>query len=228
MSAITHAFDVPAMTGPVVDQVGLLNPQTKAMLSENLQRTFNNQGPQIQVLIVKSLNGESLEGVAIEVFDKWKLGTEKGDNGILFLIAPNEKRLRIEVGRGLEGDIPDAYAKRIVSDIVTPFFKTGEFDMGVTQGVAAIMHYSKAGELQGEATVQSRGERKAGGNRLGGKIVGGIVFILWILLFMFNPGLALALLFAGRGGGGGGRGSGGGGWSGGGGSSAGGGSSGSW
>lgn len=225
----TYAFDVPALTGPVVDQVGLLAPQTAAVLSENLQRTLQNSGPQIQVLIVSSLNDESLEEVAIQVFDKWKLGGAKTDNGVLFLIAPNEKKMRVEVGRGLEGDIPDAYAKRIVSDIVSPYFKNGEYDMGVTQGVAAIMHYANAGELQGKIVAQSdRGERRSGG--INGKMVGGIIFVLWILLFMFNPTLAIALLFSGRGGRGGGGGGfgGGGGWSGGGGGSSGGGASGSW
>ncbi|MBC7420336.1 MAG: TPM domain-containing protein [Bdellovibrio sp.] len=231
MSAIsTHAFDVPPMSGAVVDQVGLISSGTKTMLEQNLREVYNQKnGPQIQVLIVSSLNGESLEEVAIKVFDQWKLGGEKTDNGVLFLIAPKEKKLRVEVGQGLEGDIPDAYAKRIVSDIVAPFFKTGDFDMGVVQGVAAILHYAKAGELHGDMGAQpERSERKSTG--ISGKIIGVVLFVLWLLLFMFNPTLAIALLFAGRGGrgGGGGFGGGGGSWGGGGGSSSGGGASGSW
>ena len=139
-----RAFDIPPLTGPVIDQVGLLSQATQNQLSRVLQEAHQNKGPQIQVLILESLQGLEIEDAAIKIFDKWKLGGEKEDNGVLFLIAPKEKKLRIEVGRGLEGDIPDAIAKRIVSDIVIPFFKRGEFSAGVIQGVQSILYYSKA------------------------------------------------------------------------------------
>lgn len=217
------AFVVPSLTGPVVDQAGLLSTSTHRQLTQVLQQTHRNKGPQVQVLIVSSLDGLSIEQAAIQVFDQWKLGTEKEDNGVLFLIAPNEKKLRIEVGRGLEGDIPDVIAKRIISDVVRPFFKRGEFNAGVVHGVQAILYYGKIQVEQGtiQAEERDRPSEKSGPNSW-------IIFVIigfWILLFIFNPSLALALLFSGRGGGG--RG-GGGGWSGGGGSSAGGGASGDW
>lgn len=221
-----RAFDIPPLTGPVVDQAGLLSPVTRQKLSQALAQAHQNKGPQIQVLIVSSLQGLSIEEAAIKVFDQWKLGSEKEDNGVLFIIAPKEKRLRIEVGRGLEGDIPDAIAKRVVSDVVRPFFKRGDYNGGVVQGVQSILYYSKAqvtlNDISAEPQSVSSGEDSG--------VSGWMIFIvigLWILLFMFNPSLALAILFSGRGGRGGG-GSGGGSWSGGGGSSAGGGASGDW
>ncbi len=230
------AFTVPSLTGPVIDQVGVLSASTQSQLSQLLQEAHRNKGPQVQVLVLRSLEGLEIEDAAIKIFDQWKLGGEKEDNGVLFLIAPKEKKLRIEVGRGLEGDIPDAIAKRIISDTVLPFFKRGEFGAGIVQGVQSILYYAKA-EVSGANAVNPEalqqqdanlGEQDSG--RGGGFIIW-IVLGCWILLFIFNPSLALMMLFSGRGGRGGGGGyggGGGGGWSGGGGSSAGGGASGSW
>lgn len=225
-----EAFKVPSLEGPVIDEVGLLSRSAREQIAQNLFQLRQNNGPQIQVYITASLQGESTEQVAIQIFDQWKLGDAKKDNGILFLIAPNEKKMRIEVGRGLEGDIPDVIAKRIVSDVVSPFFKRKEFDFGVAQGVAALGQYLNASPEQ-KAELQKNiesGDQSSDGHRGFGN--GFIVLIIvgaWILLFIFNPSFALYLLFSifsggGRGGGGGGN------WSGGGGSSSGGGASGDW
>ena len=216
-----EAFEVPALTGPVVDQVNLLKPSTKQMLSQMLMEAHQNQGPQIQVLIINTLDGEAIDQVAIQVYDKWKLGDEKTSKGALLLIAVGDKKLRIEVGRGLEGDIPDAIAKRIVMDTISPSFKRGEFDLGVVQGVTSILHYAGVGVTEPPQQVDEAPQADSGSSIPWVYI---IIFIIWIILFITNPSLALALLFAGRGG----RGGGGGGWSGGGGSSAGGGASGGW
>lgn len=214
-----------------MDEVHLISSATKNQLAENLFQIRQQSGPQIQVYVTSSLQGESIEQVAIQIFDKWKLGSEKKDDGILFLIAPKEKKMRIEVGQGLEGDIPDVIAKRIISDVVAPFFKRGEFDFGVTQGVAAIGQYLNASPEQKAQVQQQVEEHKTNGIfGLGNGFILIIVVGIWILLFIFNPSFALNILFAlmsgGRGGSGG---SGGGGsWSGGGGSSSGGGASGDW
>jgi uncharacterized protein len=221
----TWAFDVPALTGPVVDEVGLLSSNTRNQLSQVLQTVHRNKGPQVQVFVTASLQGLSIEEAAVKIFEKWKLGGEKEDNGVLFLIAPNEKKLRIEVGYGLEGDIPDAVAKRIVSDVVVPYFKQKQFNAGITQGVQAILYYGKAQTDQG-ALAPVAEETPSEGHGSSNWIVF-IIIGFWILLFIFNPSFALALLFSGRGGSGSSSG-GGGGWSGGGGSSGGGGASGSW
>jgi len=229
LSLPTWAFDVPALTGPVVDEVGLLSANTRQQLSEVLQTVHRNKGPQIQVFVTSSLQGVSIEEAAVKIFEKWKLGGEKEDNGVLFLIAPNEKKLRIEVGYGLEGDIPDAVAKRIVSDVVVPYFKQGQFNAGVIQGVQAILYYGKVKTDQATALAPVAEEAPSESHWSSNWIIF-IIIGFWILLFIFNPSLALAILFSGRGRGGGGGGSwgGGGGWSGGGGSSGGGGASGSW
>lgn len=228
-SFFAEAFSVPALVGPVMDEVGILSSSAKAQIQDRLFQIRENNGPQIQVYVTKSLEGEAIEQVAIQIFDKWKLGDAKKDNGILFLIAPNEKKMRLEIGQGLEGDIPDVIAKRIISDVVSPFFKRGEFDFGVAQGVAALGQYINATPEQ-KAEVQSNTADENSGQGFGGK--GFIILIvigIWVLLFIFNPSFAIYLLFSFfRGGGGGGGRGGGGGWSGGGGSSSGGGASGGW
>ena len=229
---IAKAFDVPALIGPVMDEVGLLSRSAQTQIADQLFQIRGTNGPQIQVFITSSLQGESTEQVATQIFDKWKLGDVKKDNGILFLIAPKEKKMRIEVGRGLEGDIPDVIAKRIIADVVSPFFKRGEFDMGVAQGVAALGQYLNAtpeqkSELQ-QNIADSGGQADAKGG-ISGLVIFLVVLGVWILLFIFSPAFAISLLFSvfSGGGGRGGRG-GGGGWSGGGGGSSGGGASGGW
>lgn len=223
-------FGVPALSGPVVDQARLLSPEAKQRIESILVEENKKGGPQVQVLTLVSLGDETIETAAIKVFDTWKLGDEKKDNGVLFLIAPTEKKLRIEVGQGLEGNIPDAIAKRIVSDIVVPYFKRGEFDRGVMQGVAAILTYAQdpnQAQAQPVADVNPKGFVE--------KYLLFFIIGIWLLIFILGGGRR------GRGGGGfygggggwagggfGGGGFGGGGWSGGGGSSSGGGASGGW
>jgi uncharacterized protein len=225
LSFQARALDIPTLSSPVIDEVGLLGTNSELQLERTLFNFRKETGIQLQVYIIKSLGGDSIESVAIQVFDKWKLGDEKTDRGLLFLIAPNEKRLRIEVGQGLEGDLPDVIAKRIISDVVVPYFKRGEYSVGVFQGVSSIQNYVVNTDPNQKVEIQQNAEQqnKEGGNFWIILIVAGI----WFVIFLINPSLALHILFAamssGRGGG-----SGGGSWSGGGGRSSGGGASGGW
>jgi uncharacterized protein len=226
MGSYARSFEVPSLQGPVMDEVGLLDTATRQQLAAALFQLQKSERVQLQVYVTKSLQGESIEGAAIKIFDHWKLGDEKTDKGLLFLIAPNEKRMRIEVGQGLEGDIPDVIAKRIIEDVVKPYFQQGEFSQGIVQGVIALQRYMGSDDRTlGEARAHPRSE--PGSQAKGKGWIFLIVGVLWLILFMFNPSLALYILFSAfRGGGGGGGG--GGSWSGGGGRSSGGGASGSW
>ncbi len=133
------AFTVPPLNSPVTDEAQLLSPATKTRLEQSLDALHRGGGSQIAVLTVKSLDNLTIEQATIKVAEQWQLGTTKADNGVLLMIAPNDRGLRIEVGQGLEGDLPDAYAKRIVDDIIIPKFLQQEFDAGVIAGVAAII-----------------------------------------------------------------------------------------
>lgn len=133
------SFKVPTLTGPVIDQVGFLSRQDRQELMQLLY-DFNQRGKaQVQVLIVPDLQGIPIEQVSIQVADKWQLGDQKKDNGVLFLISAKERALRIEVGQGLEGAIPDVYAKRIISDQVVPLFRAKRFSAGIVVGVHEIL-----------------------------------------------------------------------------------------
>jgi uncharacterized protein len=219
-----HSFEIPKLASPVIDEAGILTPQAHQQIEANLYDFKKNHGVQLQVYITKSLQGEEIESAAIKIFDEWKLGDEKTDKGLLFLIAPNEKRMRIEVGQGLEGDIPDVIAKRIISDVVRPYFQNGQYAIGIAQGVSSIENYVLNAD-SGQIDVSAQKDDASSGGKMWVIL---IVIGLWILLFMFNPSLALYLLFSGFRGGGGGFSGGGGSWSGGGGRSSGGGASGGW
>lgn len=131
-------FTVPKLTGPVVDEAGFLSPSGRQQIENYLSRLKEAGGSQIQVLILPDLGGLEIEDASIRVTDAWKIGGKKEDNGVLLLIALAEKRLRIEVGQGLEGAVPDVYAKRIVEDVIVPHMRAGERDLAVFAGIQTI------------------------------------------------------------------------------------------
>lgn len=133
------ALDVPVLKGRVNDYAGMLSPGTAAALETRLADFERSDSTQIVVLTVPSLQGEVLEEFSMRVAESWKIGRAKQDNGVILLIAKEERRIRIEVGYGLEGSLTDLLAGRIIDGIITPAFKAGDFDRGITEGVDAIM-----------------------------------------------------------------------------------------
>jgi uncharacterized protein len=133
------AAEVPYLTGRVVDNAEILKPETRARIAALSKAHEDKSTDQIVVLTARSLEGESVEGYATRIFAAWKLGQQGKDNGVLVLVAPNDRRMRIEVGYGLEGTLPDVTAGRIIRNVMTPAFKAGDYDQGVTDGVAAVV-----------------------------------------------------------------------------------------
>lgn len=224
-------FQVPRLTGPVIDQVGYLSRNDERDLTQLLY-DFNRRGvAQVQVLIVPTLDGTPIEQASIQITDKWKLGDAKKDNGVLFLIAANDRQMRIEVGQGLEGAIPDIYAKRIIADQVTPLFRAGKYSSGIVLGVHSILTLAdKEFADQNHLQDQAPADNSEGGNIPIGLII--LVLIIISILGRFGGGRGRHMRgggwYGGGGFGGGGFGGGGGGWSGGGGGFSGGGASGNW
>ena len=224
-----HALDVPALTGPVVDEARFLSAGAKSTIESALQNLFQTEGVQFQVLIIDKLADETIEGYSIKVVDQWKIGKKGEDRAALFLISLNDRKMRIEVGRGLEGNLTDLTTNRIL-DEVKPYFQKNDYDNGVALGLA-LMAQADGKKLNFQGKMQPRHKRKTGS----GSMVIFAIFGLIFFLQMFFPngrggsGRGGRGGFGGFGGGGFGGGSGGGGsWGGGGGGFSGGGSSGNW
>ena len=129
---------VPPLTGHVTDQTATLTTEQQAALEQTLQTFEARKGSQLAVLIVPSSEPESIEEYSLRVAEQWKLGRKKVDDGAILVIAKNDRTLRIEVGYGLEGALNDATSKRIISEIIVPRFKEGDYYGGITAGVAQI------------------------------------------------------------------------------------------
>ena len=222
-------FEVPPLTGPVMDQVGYLTRGDRQELMQLLYE-FNKRGTaQVQVLIVPDLQGIPIEQASIQITDKWKLGDKTKDNGVLFLISAKDRKMRLEIGQGLEGAIPDVVAKRIISDQVTPLFRAKRYSAGIVLGVHEILRLADQ-EFASKNNLKEE-EPKSGGMSL---LVIMVLFIVVSILSRFGGGRGHHLGGGGWGGGYGGGGGwpsgggGGGGWSGGGGGFSGGGASGDW
>ncbi len=134
-SAALALIAVPPLSGRIVDQTGTLAASDVASLTQTLRDLETKKGSQIAVLIVPTTDGEAIEQYALRVAEAWKIGRKKIDDGALLVIAKNDRRLRIEVGYGLEGALTDATTKRIIDEDITPKFKAGDFGGGVVAGV---------------------------------------------------------------------------------------------
>jgi uncharacterized protein len=143
-----HAAEIPYLSGRVVDNAEILKPQTRSVLTEKLKAHEQKTSNQIAVLTVPTIGDESIEEYATRVFEAWKLGQKGKDNGVLLIIAPKDRKLRIEVGYGLEGTLTDVASSRIIRNVITPSFKASDFDKGVTDGVDAII-----GQLEGSSDI---------------------------------------------------------------------------
>ena len=141
------AVDVPYLQGRVTDDAEILSPAAITRIGALLENHEIQTTDQVAVLTVPTLDGESIEGFALRVFETWQLGQKDQDNGVLVVVAPRDRRMRIEVGYGLEGSLTDLEAGRIIRNVMTPRFKTGDFDGGIEQGAAAII-----AQLQGDDT----------------------------------------------------------------------------
>jgi uncharacterized protein len=237
--ALAQTF--PQLTGRVVDGAGILKPEERAALEAKLKAHEDKTTDQVVVATVRSLEGYPIEDYANRLFRHWQLGQKDKDNGALLLVAPQERKVRIEVGYGLEGALTDALSKVIITTAVAPQFQKGNFAGGIDAGVDAMLSI-----LTGDAEEWHRRAEVREDDTTSIDPV--IAFVILLILFflisrMMGAGRARGVRRGRRGpwivttggwpggggwSGGGGGWSGGGGFSGGGGSSGGGGASGSW
>ncbi|PJZ44483.1 TPM domain-containing protein [Leptospira brenneri] len=176
-----HSFPVPKLERRVMDHAGILSEATVNQLESNLKQFETETSNQIAVYTTPSLHDETIEDVAIQIFDEWKLGQKSKNNGILLIIAPNERKMRIEVGRGLEGALTDIQAKHIIREQLRPSFKSGDMDGGVTAGVNAIMAAIRGEYTPSEDDVDTT-------NSESDEMVSGLIGGITTFLSLFVPG----------------------------------------
>ncbi|MBP7737481.1 MAG: TPM domain-containing protein [Spirochaetes bacterium] len=168
-------LDVPVLKARVNDYANMLSHATVSSLEEKLADFERKESTQIAVLTIPSLQGEVIEEFSMKVAEKWKIGQKKLDNGVILLIAKEDRKLRIEVGYGLEGKLTDLRAGRIIDRIITPSFKAGDYDKGVTDGVNAIME-----TVRGEySAVDARAAEKEGSDP--SSMITPMIFVLFFI-----------------------------------------------
>ncbi len=181
--AFAAVTPVPRLTGHVVDLAGTLAPADRDRIDARLSAFERERGSQVVVLTIPALGGETIEDFSTRVTDEWKLGRAGVDDGVLFVVAREERRMRIHTGRGVQGTLTDALSKRIVSDLVAPRFRDGDFAGGIGQGVEAVI---KA--IEGEALALPEPARGGASGQGGGRYVDFIV-----LAFFLVPVVAMML-----------------------------------
>ena len=186
LAAASGAQPVPALTGRVVDGAEVLSPWVEDALTARLAALEDSTTAQLVVLTVPSLGGEPIEPYANRVFRAWGLGQAEADNGVLLLVARDDRELRIEVGYGLEGVLTDAESSSIIRNVIVPRFRDGDYDAGVLNGVDAVLDRVGGGggrrpaarALGGEIARTYRSNRDRPSDRRGDPFFG----LLWLLL----------------------------------------------
>lgn len=186
--------DVPFLSGRVVDEAALLSPEARAALEAKLAQLETDTKAQVAVLTVASLDGEPIEDFSHRVAETWKLGDVQRDDGVLFLVARDDRKMRIEVGYGLEPTLTDIRTRRIQDDLVRPAFRSGDYAAGIEKGIDAI-----GAQLRGEAPPDPPAAAAAQPIGLVGQLVVGGMLLLLMGVFggfgLMTPGCACWLVY---------------------------------
>jgi uncharacterized protein len=175
--AVRAQGDVPALQGRVNDYASLISPDQKQRIEAQLAQFEQQTGNQVAVLTIPTLNGEDIEGYANRVARAWALGQKGKDNGVLLLVAHQDRRMRVEVGYGLEPVLTDLQSNIIQNEVIIPYFKRGDFGGGIEAGVKAILSTIQGKEVEPAPVQQPSG----GGGGGGGDWLGFLVFGLFAL-----------------------------------------------
>ena len=150
----SFAIDVPALKARVNDYADMISPETESLLEERLKKFEESDSTQVVILTINSLEGDAMEDFTIRVAEKWKIGQSKKDNGVILFASRNDRLMRIEVGRGLEGVLTDLLSGRIIDNIIRPKFKAGDFDGGFLDGTGSIINACR-GEFKNDSPTGS-------------------------------------------------------------------------
>lgn len=155
------AAKFPAPVGYVNDFAKILRPETVAQLETTLQSAAQAGHVELTIVSLSSLQEEPIENVAVQLFEEWKIGKKGKDNGLLLLLAPNERKAKIEVGYGLEPVLPDALATRILRETLVPAFREGRYDAGILQCADALLRRLRGAADGTAAPNAARGKKRS-------------------------------------------------------------------
>jgi len=194
-TALVAELEVPFLGGRVNDLAGLLAPEVEVRIETTLRALAEETGSQVAVLTVPNLEGEGVEDFSLRVVETWQLGHREGNAGALLLIARDDRKMWIEVGYGLEGSLTEARTRRILEDILRPYFRIGDFEGGVEEAVEAI-----SGLIRGEDPLPAPDAGGAQALSLGARVGSLLLFTLVVVVFsviaIFSQGLFGWFLYA--------------------------------
>ncbi len=187
------AQNFPALSGRVVDQAGVLDPAQEAALDAKLKQVEDQTGRQLVVAAVSDLQGYPIEDFGYRLGRAWGIGEKGRNTGIVLIVAPNDRKVRIEVGRGLEPYMTDALSGRIIREQITPRFKAGDLPGGIMAGVDAIIPQLT---LPPDEAAKRASEARVNQSSGGDVDLGSIIFWLFIFFFLILP--LLRTIFGGK------------------------------
>jgi uncharacterized protein len=179
---VVREIPKPSPGSLIHDGANVLDAQQEQLLNEQLIQLDKSSSNQIAIATITSLNGGSIEDVAVTTYRKWGIGTAKNNNGVLVIVVVDDRKMRIEVGYGLEGAIPDATAGSIIRNDMTPYFKEGDYYHGILKSVESL---SKAAVGEYNIPREDRGTGKGIG---GGSIFKFILIAIFVLIFIGRSG----------------------------------------
>ena len=192
LPSVGYSLDVPPLTGRVNDYAGMLSAGTRQRLESELAAFEKAESTQVVLITIPSLDGEPIEQFGIRVAEAWRIGQKGTDNGAILILSKQDRKVRIEVGRGLEGRLTDLVSGRIIRDEMTPRLKAGDIDGGIDAGIRAVM-----AAVKGEYTAAPRDLRHA--KRSAPPVFALLIFSLVVCVFLsaisrFLSGVAGAVL----------------------------------
>jgi len=181
VAAPAAAQTYPALTGRVVDQADLLNPQQEAELSAKLEALERASSRQLVVLTLPDLGGREIEDYGVGLGRSWGIGQRGANNGIILIVAVQERKMRIEVGYGLEGIMTDALSSQIINRDIRPRFREGDYPGGINAGVDSIIAQLQAPPEAAEQRVRAAADSQ----RRRGSAGSFMPLIFWVIVFIF-------------------------------------------
>ncbi|MFA5583994.1 MAG: TPM domain-containing protein, partial [Bacteriovoracaceae bacterium] len=197
MVSMGQDIKIPPLRSPVMDEAGLMHPAQKRKLEELIYKLYQSKGPQITVLTVKDLQGLAIEDFSIQVVEKWQLGLKREGNGLLLLISKDDRKVRIEVGQGIEGEITDFESNQMIQQYLAPSFRRNDYYTGVAQVILTVAQKFGINLSQGKFVSHSRANKRV--NSPLNMALPFMVIVLVAVHLMFSKKPLLRGLFSGAG-----------------------------